>query len=184
VGERDFEPLGGRKVFQGRIIDVGLERFRFSDGTEVEREIVHHPGAAAIVAVDEEFVWLVRQPRPAVTAADVLEIPAGLLDVEGEEPLEAAKRELAEEIGKAGERWEHLISYWSSVGIMDELVHLYLVQGLSDADAESHEHERIEIVPWPLADLDGAIAATRDAKTLIGLMLLRARGLAGGGSVS
>jgi ADP-ribose pyrophosphatase len=174
---RSFEPLGGRTMFEGRIIDVRVERFRYADGEEVDREIVRHPGAVGVVAVDDEHVWLVRQPREAVGDPDVLEIPAGRLDVVGEEPLEAAKRELVEEIGKAAADWTHLTSFWSSVGILDEEVHLYLATDLSDADAQSEPEydERIELVPWRLDDLDAAIAATRDSKTLIGLLMLQAR---------
>jgi ADP-ribose pyrophosphatase len=172
---RRFEPLGGRSVFKGRIADVRLERFRFEDGEEVEREVVRHPGAVGVVACDDRSVWLVRQPREAVGDPDVLEIPAGRLDVDGEGALEAGKRELAEEIGKAAQHWEHLVTYWSSVGIMDEEVHVYLATGLRDAQAESEENERIELVQWPLDDLAGAIAATRDAKTIIGLLLLERR---------
>ena len=63
MSERDFNPLGGRAVFEGRIISVHVERFRFPDGEEVEREVVHHPGAAAAVVFDDTHVWLVRQPR-------------------------------------------------------------------------------------------------------------------------
>jgi ADP-ribose pyrophosphatase len=164
-------------VFQGRIIDVRVERFRFADGEEVDREIVRHPGAAGIVAVDDEHVWLVRQPREPVGDPDVLEIPAGRLDVAGESPLAAAQRELVEEIGKAAGDWEHLVSFWSSVGIMDEEVHLYLARDLTDAEpgVAPEENERIERVPWRLDDLDAAIAAARDAKTLIGLLMLNAR---------
>jgi ADP-ribose pyrophosphatase len=169
---RTFEPLGGQSVFRGRIVDVRVERFRFADGEEVEREVVRHPGAVGVVACDETCVWLVRQPREAVGDPDVLEIPAGRLDVEGEGPLAAGRRELAEEIGKSAERWEHLVTYWSSVGILDEEVHVYLATGLSDTHAESDESERIELVPWPLDDLAGAISASRDAKTLIGLLML------------
>lgn len=174
---RSFEPLGGRTMFEGRIIDVRVERFRFADGEEVEREVVRHPGAVGVVAVDDEHVWLVRQPREAVGDADVLEIPAGRLDVEGEDPLAAAKRELVEEIGKAAAEWTHLTSFWSSVGILDEEVHLYLATGLTEAapDDEPHENERIELVPWRLDDLDAAIGATHDSKTLIGLLMLQAR---------
>jgi ADP-ribose pyrophosphatase len=174
---RRFKPLGGRSVFEGRIVDVRLERFRFEDGDEVEREVIRHPGAVGIVACDDRNVWLVRQPREAVGDPDVLEIPAGRLDVDGESPLEAGKRELAEEIGKAAGDWEHLVTYWSSVGVMDEEVHVYLATGLTDAEgeAETDENERIELVAWPLDDLAGAIAATRDAKTIIGLLLLERR---------
>ena len=74
-----------------------------------------------------------RQPREAVGVPDLLEIPAGKLDVEGEEPLEAAKRELAEEIGKAAEEWEHLHTFFTSPGFTDEVCHVYLATGLSDA---------------------------------------------------
>jgi hypothetical protein len=76
----------------------------------------------------------------------------------------------------AAEHWEHITDYVSSVGIMDEVVHVYLATGLRDERAEAEDNERIEIVRWPLADLDGAIAATRDAKTLIGLLMLKSRG--------
>jgi ADP-ribose pyrophosphatase len=174
---RTFERTGAQTLFSGRIFDVVRETFRFADGAEVERDIVRHPGAVAVVAVDDEagVVYLVRQPREAVGDPDVLELPAGRLDKEGEEPEASARRELAEEIGKAAGRWELLHSYWSSVGALDETVHVFLAEELSDEHAESGEDERIEIVPWPLADLDAAIAEVRDAKTLIGLMALRDR---------
>ena len=180
VADRRFEPLGGRTIYEGRIIDLAVERFRFADGEEVEREIVRHQGAAAAVAHDDEHVWLVRQPRETVGDPDFLEIPAGRLDKEGESPLEAAQRELAEEVGLRAERWEPIASFASSVGILDEIVHVFHATGLSDdgGEAQAEHDERIEIIRWPLADLDGAITATRDSKTLIGLLWLRARGLA------
>ncbi|HMI68792.1 MAG TPA: NUDIX hydrolase [Solirubrobacteraceae bacterium] len=174
AADRRFEPLGGRTVYEGRIISLRIERFRFPDGEEVEREIVRHQGAVGVLAHDDADMYLVRQPREAIADPDFLEIPAGRLDVDGEAPLDAAKRELAEEIGKAAARWEPITDYISSVGIMDETVHLFHATGLSDARAEAEHNERIEIVRWPLADLDGAIAATRDAKTLIALLWLKA----------
>jgi ADP-ribose pyrophosphatase len=177
AADRRFEPLGGRTVHEGRIATLRIERYRFADGEEVEREVIRHQGAVGIVAHDGADLFLVRQPREVVGDPDFLEIPAGRLDVEGEAPLQAAQRELAEEIGKGAERWEHLTDYVSSVGVMDEVVHVYLATGLRDERAEAEDNERIEIVRWPLADLDGAIAATRDAKTLIGLLWLKARGV-------
>jgi ADP-ribose pyrophosphatase len=156
-------------------VTLRLERFRYSDGEEVEREIVRHQGAVGMVVHDDTDLFLVRQPREAMNDPDFLEISAGRLDVAGESPLEAAKRELAEEIGKAAATWEPITDYVSSVGVMDEVVHLFHATDLSDARAEAEDNERIEIVRWPLSDLDGAIAATRDAKTLIGLQWLRAR---------
>jgi 8-oxo-dGTP pyrophosphatase MutT (NUDIX family) len=174
AADRRFEPLGGRTVYEGRIISLRIERFRFPDGEEVEREIVRHQGAVGVLAHDDADMFLVRQPREAIADPDFLEIPAGRLDVDGEAPLDAAKRELAEEIGKAAARWEPMTDYVSSVGIMDETVHLFHATGLSDARAEAEHNERIEIVRWPLAELDGAVGATRDAKTLIALLWLKA----------
>ena len=103
-GPRGFEPLGGETLYDGRLVEVRSERFRHADGEEVTREIVRHQGAVAVVARDEELVWLVRQPREAVMEPDLLELPAGRLDVLGEEPLAAAQRELAEEIGLGARR--------------------------------------------------------------------------------
>ena len=170
-----MEKLGDEVKFEGKIGQVRIETWRHDDGEEVQREVVGHPGAVGIVAIDDERVWLVRQPREAVGDPALLEIPAGKLDVDGEAPLETAKRELAEEIGKAAERWEPLHWFYTSPGFTDERVELFLATGLSDASAEADENERIEIVAWPLAWLDEAIEQSRDAKSLIGLLLLRAR---------
>ncbi len=170
-----FEDLGGETVYSGRIVDVRVERFRHDDGEEVSREIVRHRGAVAIVVYDEERVWLVRQPREAVNEPRLLEIPAGRLDVEGEEPLQAAQRELAEEIGLGASRWEPILEYYVSAGITDERVHLFAASDLHESHADSGENERIEIVPWPLAQLEAAIEECRDAKTLIGLLWLARR---------
>jgi 8-oxo-dGTP pyrophosphatase MutT (NUDIX family) len=173
VSDRDFVPLGGEQIWQGRIVGVREERFRYPDGEEVSREVVTHPGAVGIVVHDDEHVFLIRQPREAVLERDMLEIPAGRLDKPGEDPLPAAQRELAEEIGRAASEWEHLKTFYPSVGVNRETVHVYRATGLSDEHADSGENERIELVAWPLSDLDGAIAAVSDAKTIIGLFLLR-----------
>ena len=110
-----------------------VERFRHDDGEEVEREVVGHPGAVAIVAHDDEHVWLVRQPREAAGEQALLEMPAGKLDVAGEPALETARRELAEEIGKAAADWRELVSFYTSPGFTDERVDVYPATGLSDA---------------------------------------------------
>jgi 8-oxo-dGTP pyrophosphatase MutT (NUDIX family) len=169
---RAFEPLGGETLYSGRLVDVRMERFRHADGEEVSREIVRHRGAVGILAHDGEHVWLVRQPREAVDESALLEIPAGRLDVEGEEPQEAAERELAEEIGMAAREWEHILTYYTSAGFTDEQVHLFLATDLYEHSAESDENERIEIERWPLARLAAAIEECRDAKTLICLLWL------------
>jgi 8-oxo-dGTP pyrophosphatase MutT (NUDIX family) len=171
----EFTALGGESVYSGRIVDVRIERFRHADGEEVSREIVRHRGAVAVVAYDEHVVWLVRQPREAVDEAHLLEIPAGRLDVEGEQPLQAAQRELAEEIGRGARQWESIVTYYTGAGFTDERVHLFEATELYEAHAESGENERIELVPWPLERLEQAIAECRDAKTLIGLYWLARR---------
>ena len=170
-----FERIGSETVWQGRIAEVRAETWREEDGEEVEREVVGHPGAVGVVAYDDERVWLVRQPREAVGAPALLEVPAGKLDEEGESPEETAKRELAEEIGKAADEWNELVRFFTSPGFTDEEVVLFAATGLSDAEAEADEDERIEIVPWPLERLDEAISQCRDSKSLIGLMWLRDR---------
>jgi ADP-ribose pyrophosphatase len=172
---RRFEPLGGETVYDGRLVQVRNERFRYPDGREVSREIVRHQGAVAVVAVGDSAVWLVRQPREAVDEPDMLEIPAGRLDKDGEAPLQAAQRELAEEIGRGARSWEPIVTYYTGVGFTDERVHLFHATDLYEQSADSGEDERIEIVAWPLARLDAAIAECRDAKTLIGLMWLARR---------
>jgi 8-oxo-dGTP pyrophosphatase MutT (NUDIX family) len=172
---REFEPLGGETVWQGKLFEVRRERFRFSDGDEAEREFVRHGGAVGIVAHDDRQVWLVRQPREAIGDPDLLEIPAGRRDVEGEEPLATAQRELAEEIGRAADTWEPIMAYHSSVGFTTEKVELFRATDLREAKAESEENERIEIVGWPLDRLQQAIGATTDAKTIIALMWLGER---------
>jgi ADP-ribose pyrophosphatase len=176
---REFEPLGGQSAFEGKLLEVRVERFRYPDGEEVTREIVRHPGAVGVVAHDDLHLWLVRQPRESIGDPDLLEIPAGRLDVPGEPPVAAAKRELAEEIGKSARSWEELGSYYSSPGFTDERVHLFLATDLGDASADVEDNERIEVVPWPLERLEDAIDASQDAKTLIGLLLLLLRRRAG-----
>jgi 8-oxo-dGTP pyrophosphatase MutT (NUDIX family) len=181
MGERDFERIDGETVYRGSLISVEVGRYRYPDGDEVTREIVRHPGAVAIVALDGDELILVRQPREAIADPDSLELPAGKLD-DGEDALGTARRELAEEVGLAAAEWAPLISYHASVGMTDEEIAIFLATGLSPAHAEAEENERIEVVRWPLADLAAAIAATKDAKTLIGLLLLRERLRAAGES--
>jgi ADP-ribose diphosphatase len=170
-----FERLRAETKYEGRIFTVLEETFRHEDGEEATREIVRHQGAVGVVCHDDERIYLVRQPREAIGVPDLLEIPAGKLDVDGEEPLDAAKRELAEEIGKAAEHWELLHRFYTSAGFTDEECIVYLASGLSDAEAETDEHERIDIETRPLSELDALIDEVRDAKTLIGLLELRRR---------
>jgi ADP-ribose pyrophosphatase len=168
------ERIDSKTVYDGEVIDVRVDRFRYDDGAEADREIAAHPGAVAIVAHDDEAVWLVRQPREAVGEAHLLELPAGKLDVEGESRLECAQRELVEEIGRTASDWSEAKRFYTSPGFAEEEVTIFFATGLEEAaDHEPDPEERIEIVAWPLAELDGAIAECADAKSLIGLMAFR-----------
>jgi len=171
-----FEQVGSVTVWSGHIGTVRVERYRHADGEVVTRENVAHPGAVAIVAIDDEHVWLIRQPREICGERALLEVPAGKLDRDGEDPRAAAERELAEEIGKAAGRWEQLKAIYTSPGFTDERIHVWLATELRDVERPPvEEDERIEIVAWPLDRLDEAIAACDDAKSLVGLLLLRAQ---------
>jgi ADP-ribose pyrophosphatase len=173
-----FERIGSEPIYEGKFFDVRRDRFRHEDGEEVERELVAHPGAVGIVVLDDEDqLWFVRQPREAIGVPDLLEIPAGKLDVEGEDPLEAAKRELAEEIGKQAAHWESLGSFYTSPGFADEEIHLFLATGISDVDErpEVEENERIDVEVRPLRDLDAILAENKDSKTLVALCRLKVR---------
>jgi 8-oxo-dGTP pyrophosphatase MutT (NUDIX family) len=168
-----FERIDSDEVWSGHIAKVRVDRFRYDDGEEAEREIVSPTGAVGIVAHDGERVYLVAQPREAVDEQHLLELPAGKLDDPEETPLQTAQRELAEEIGKGAREWKHLTTYYSSPGFSDEEVHVYLATDLYDESAESDENERIEVRAVPLAELDATIRDCRDAKTLIGLLWLK-----------
>jgi 8-oxo-dGTP pyrophosphatase MutT (NUDIX family) len=172
-----FERTGGETIYEGTFFTVARGRFRHEDGEEVERELVTHPGAVGIVVLDGDDLWLVRQPREAIGEPDFLELPAGKLDEEGESPLDTAKRELAEEIGKQADDWEPLGSFYTSPGFADEEVHLFLATGISDVDErpQVEPDERIDVEVRPVADLDAILAETRDSKTLIGLYALKDR---------
>lgn len=170
-----MEIIDSKSVFCGRVIELVLRRYRGPSGEEFERDVVEHPGAVGIVAHDGRSVYLVRQPREAVGAPASLEIPAGTLDVEGETPLECAQRELAEEAGLSAETWAELHLIHMTPGYSNEKLTLFEATGLSGASAEPDEEEDIEVVRIPLSKLDGAIEEAHDAKTLIALMILRAR---------
>jgi 8-oxo-dGTP pyrophosphatase MutT (NUDIX family) len=168
-----MERIGSKTVYEGVIAGVHVDEFRHEDGSTSEREVVVHPGAVAMIAHDERVLYMVRQPREAVGEEHLLELPAGKFDVEGESPLETAKRELAEEIGLQATEWRELKQIYTSPGFSNERVSIVVATGLSDASADADEDERIEIVEVPLDDLDAAIDECEDAKSLVGLMLFR-----------
>ena len=168
-----MERIDSKTVYEGPIAGVRIDTVRHSDGETVERQVVTHPGAVTMIPHDDEHVWLVRQPREPVGEADLLELPAGKLDVDGESPLDCARRELAEEIGKEAGEWRELKRFYVSPGLTEEVMYLFLATDLADVQHDADPHERIEIVSWPLSDLDGAIEACEDSKSLVGLLILR-----------
>jgi 8-oxo-dGTP pyrophosphatase MutT (NUDIX family) len=171
-----MERIASKTVYEGKIVDVRTDTFRYSDGEEADREIVAHPGAVGIVAHGDGVVWLVRQPREAVDDPELLEVPAGKLDEEGESRLECAQRELSEEVGLEADEWAEWKRFFTSPGFAEEEVTIFEATGLSEVeDFEPDPEERIEIVKWPLSDLDGALDACHDSKSLIALHMLRAR---------
>jgi ADP-ribose pyrophosphatase len=167
-----FEQVGSEVVYEGRIATVRVEKFRHDDGEVVEREVVEHPGAAVMLPLDGDRIWLVRQPREVVGEESLLELPAGKLN--GGEVLDTAKRELREEIGKSAAQWQHLTSFYASPGFTNEEIHAFLATDLSDAPLDAEEEERIEIVSEPLDRLDDVIRSCRDSKSLVTLLWFRA----------
>ncbi|HET7416801.1 MAG TPA: NUDIX hydrolase [Solirubrobacterales bacterium] len=170
-----MEHLGTSPLHEGKHVDFVAKRYRREDGTEVEREIVEHPGSVAVLAYDEEFAYLVAQPREAVEEDELLEIPAGTLDVEGESELECARRELAEEAELRAEQWEVLHVVYPSPGFLTEKVTIFAATELSPAGGERDEDEEIEVVRLDLAQIDSALPQIRDATTVIALLYLRQR---------
>jgi ADP-ribose pyrophosphatase len=165
--------MARRVVFTGRKIQVAIDTHTLADGSPVQRDVVIHPGAVAIIPlVDRDQVCLVRNRRPIV-GEELLEIPAGTLEP-GEAPDLAAVRELAEETGYSARTWRKLTEFFPSPGVLSERTHLYLATNLSAGAMHLEAGEELvpEVVSWSDAMrwvVDGTI---RDAKTLIGLLLV------------
>lgn len=176
-GRAQFAPGPEREIYRGAIISLAVGTFTAPDGTEFERDLVHHPGAVSVVPVtDDHRVVLVRQFRAAV-GAELLEIPAGKRDVPGEPPQATAHRELAEEVGLVAGRLEPLARFYNSAGFCDELSHVFLGLDLRPVDrsAQGIEEDHMTIEHVALAEVPAMIADGRlcDAKTIIGLTLAR-----------
>ncbi len=174
-----FEPLDEELVHRGHVIELHRCRFRAPDGSVIERDVVRHPGAVSVVALDEHgSVVLVRQFR-APLGREMLEIPAGKRDVPGEPLEETARRELAEETGLDADHVEPLISFHNSVGFSDEECHVFLATGLHEVGhrREGPEEQHMEVMRVALDDVPALIAsgAISDAKTVIGVLAAQQR---------
>lgn len=161
-------------VYEGRVWDVRSDTFRYN-GDEVVRQYVDHPGAAAIVALDdEERVLLIQQYRHPLRLRD-WEVPAGLLDMDGESPLETARRELAEEADLDASSWEPLVSVFTTPGGNDEIVHFFLARGLTsrhEAFARHAEEADIRIEWVPLQDAVTGVLEGRLRNGILAIGLL------------
>lgn len=160
-----MKPDESRTVYEGTQIDVTIERWG-----DREREIVEHPDAVAIVAIDRhDIVTLVRQLREA-TRSELVELPAGKCE-DGEEPLATAKRELREECGLTGGEWTLLSSFWTTPGFCRERMHVYLAEGVDEGEADPDDDEELELLRWPAAELESRLPELEDAKTVAGVLL-------------
>ena len=170
--------MSERTIHVGDRITLGRGTYEAPDGSVFERDVVHHPGAVGVVPIVEEgtAVLLVRQYRSAV-GAELLEIPAGLRDVDGEPPIETARRELVEEVGMRAGRVELLCAFHNSPGFADEVVHVFAAYDLEpcDLDRQGIEEQHMTIEQVALDDVPSLVAsgAITDAKTVIGLLLVR-----------
>jgi ADP-ribose pyrophosphatase len=188
----DLHDLPGRRhvvstevPFSGRVWDVRRDEVDLGGGAVVTRDYVEHGGAVLVLAVREDRgepeVLVIRQYRHPVGAED-WELPAGLLDVEGEAPLEAARRELAEEADLRADRWEELLAFTPSPGSLGEVITLFVATGLSEVPAgERHEREHEEAgMPVGWVGLSDAVAAVlggqvRNGPLVVGVLALAAR---------
>jgi 8-oxo-dGTP pyrophosphatase MutT (NUDIX family) len=170
-----FEKRFEESRYEGRVISVANARFVTPDGDEVEREIVHHPGAVSVVPVlDDDHVVLVRQYRAALER-ELLEIPAGKRDVDGEPVETTANRELGEEVGLHAGALIKLVEFFNSAGFSDEHSTVFLGTQLEPVpmDLQGPEERYMTVERVPLDQVRSLIARGEitDAKTIIGLLL-------------
>lgn len=165
--------LRGETVYSGKILKVEKDAVILPNGAEACREVVRHSGACCVVAIDDEKnIFLVRQFRYAFNKA-ILELPAGKLDVVGESPLDAAKRELFEETGVKASNWVDLGTIYPSPGYCDEVVYLYVATDLiQDSNLHLDEEEFLQVEKYSLDEIFEKIlyGTIRDSKTICALL--------------
>jgi ADP-ribose pyrophosphatase len=170
------EVTGSERVFAGRVWDIRRETFLL-DGAEIARDFVDHTGAVAVLALDErDRVLLIKQYRHPVRLRD-WELPAGLLDVEHEDPLLAAQRELAEETDLVAETWNLLTEFMTSPGGSNEVLRVYLARGVSAAPVvheRTEEEAGIELRWVPLDEAVDAVLARDVQNSILAIAVLAA----------
>lgn len=162
------------KIFSGNVLEFNVDTVEFPDGTRATRELVHHPGGVAVVAVDNEgYVYLVRQYRKPYDEV-VLEIPAGKRD-KGEDPLMGAKRELSEETGLIADEYIDLGTFYPTPGYTDEIIYLYMAKGLKKGEAHPDEDEFVENEKIHIDTLTDMIMSgeVKDGKTIAAVLKAR-----------
>ena len=149
----DYQVLSSETIYEGRIIDLRRDIVAMPGGGSSQRDVVVHPGAVGVIALRGSEVLLVNQYRHPVRRR-LDELPAGLLDVEGEPALRAAQRELAEEAGFAADTWNVLVDVLTSPGMTDESIRIFLARDVRACEREVQEHEELEMTSrWvPLAE--------------------------------
>jgi ADP-ribose pyrophosphatase len=152
--------LSSRLVYDGKLLKVRSDTVRLPDGASAEREWIEHPGAVAVLAVtDAGELVMERQFRYAL-GRDMIEVPAGKIDP-GEDPLQTARRELAEETGYSAAQWSHVATIHLAIGYSNEHIEIYLARGLKQAKAKLDDEEFLEVLTLPLAT---ALAWVREGK--------------------
>ncbi|MBL1074349.1 NUDIX hydrolase [Nocardia sp. 2] len=175
-GTHVFDTVSSRTVYSGAILALRLDQVVMPGGRVAEREVIEHHAAVAVVAVDADGnLVLINQYRHPI-GRRLLELPAGLLDQQGEDPLEAAERELAEETGLAAREWAVLVDVALSPGFTDEALRVYLASDLYETDRPDPELEEadIQIVRMPLDDAVQAALAGEitNATAVAGILAL------------
>ena len=168
------QPISQEIVFSGRIVEARVDTLLMPDGRQITREVIHHPGAVAIIPIDsDDNVLLVRQFRYPV-GHDLLEIPAGVIE-DGESPDHTAQRELREETGYASRNLRPLGGIYSSPGFCDEMLYMYLARNLVESRLPGDEDEDITLERVPMSGVDRLIrlGEIQDAKSVAGLLMVR-----------
>ena len=167
-----YEVLSSQTVYEGRIVTMRVDEIALPQGGLAKRVVVDHPGAVVMIALDADGgVYLVRQYRHAIGRL-LLELPAGTLEPD-EDRLEAAQRELREEVGIVAKRWRVLGSFYSSPGFVNEHMHVFLAEDLSQGECDPDYDEDLEVVRIPLSELLDGSVDLQDAKSLAALQLLK-----------